>query len=208
MVRSVKVAVGGLLDAQRRPDDEVLETVMIEAEAMINSRPLTYIPLESADEESLTPNHFLLGNSSGVKQMPVMPTDYQATLRNSWKLAQHLSDGIWRRWIQEYLPVISRRSKWFDEVKEIAEGDLVLVVDGAVRNQWIRGRVEKIVRGKDRRVRQAWVQTANGTLRRPVVKLALLDVEVESKPEAEHEGLRVGGCDDEYPSVRNRQKLP
>ncbi|XP_062533439.1 uncharacterized protein LOC134202468 [Armigeres subalbatus] len=198
MVRSVKVAIGGILEAQRRPDDEVLETVVIEAEAMINSRPLTYIPLESADQESLTPNHFILGSSNGVKQMPVLPTDYQSSLRNGWKLAQHLSDSVWRRWIKEYLPVISRRSKWFEEVKEVAEGDLVLIVDGKIRNQWIRGKVEKVVQGKDGRVRQAWVRTASGILRRPAVKLALLDVVKGEKPEVDHDGLRVGGCDGDY----------
>ncbi|XP_062713401.1 uncharacterized protein LOC134290309 [Aedes albopictus] len=104
MVGSVKVSIEGILENQRRPDDEILETVVIEAEAMINSRPLTYILLESAEQESLTPNHFLLGSSSGVKQKPVLPTEYHATLRNGWKLAQYLSDGIWRRWIREYLP--------------------------------------------------------------------------------------------------------
>ena len=201
MVRSVKVSIEGILENQRRPDDEILETVVIEAEAMINSRPLTYIPLESAEQESLTPNHFLLGSSSGVKQKPVLPTEYHATLRNGWKLAQYLSDGIWRRWIREYLPVISRRSKWFEEVKEVAEGDLVLIVDGAVRNQWIRGIIEKVVQGRDGRVRQAWVRTANGLLRRPAVKLALLDVVDGGKPEADNDqdSLRVGGCDDEHP---------
>ncbi|XP_062713760.1 uncharacterized protein LOC134290608 [Aedes albopictus] len=206
MVRSVKVAIGDLLNAQRRPDDEVLETVMVEAEAMINSRPLTYIPLESADEESLTPNHFILGSSSGVKQMPVMPTDYQATLRSGWKLAQHLSDILWRRWIMEYLPVISRRSKWFDEVKEVEVGDLVLIVDGAMRNQWIRGRVDKVVAGQDGKVRQVWVRTGSGVLRRPVVKVAVLDVVDSGKPEVSHNGLRVGECDDEYPSASYHQE--
>ncbi|XP_062710837.1 uncharacterized protein LOC134288917 [Aedes albopictus] len=90
MVRSVKVALGGILEAQRRPDDEILETVVIEAEVMINSRPLTYIPLESDAQEFLTPNHFLLGSSTGVKQQTVLPTDYQATLLNGWKFVQHL----------------------------------------------------------------------------------------------------------------------
>ncbi|XP_058444670.1 uncharacterized protein LOC131426176 [Malaya genurostris] len=49
LVRSVKVAMEGLLDARRKPDDESLETILLETEAMINTRPLTYIPLESAD---------------------------------------------------------------------------------------------------------------------------------------------------------------
>ncbi|XP_055643357.1 uncharacterized protein LOC129779730 [Toxorhynchites rutilus septentrionalis] len=205
MVKSVKAALGTILDAERRPDDEVLETVIVEAEAMVNTRPLTYIPLESANQEALTPNHFLLGSSSGVKQLSAMPVDPRATLRSGWKLAQHLSDGIWRRWIKEYLPVISRRSKWFDEVKNIAEGDLVLIVEGTIRNQWIRGKVDKVVRGKDGRVRQAWVQTSKGVIRRPVVKLALLDVVNEGKPETD--GLRAGECDVEYPSATTVEQL-
>ncbi|XP_055527219.1 uncharacterized protein LOC129719835 [Wyeomyia smithii] len=183
MVRSVKTAIGTILEAQRRPDDEILETVIIEAEAMINTRPLTYIPLQSADQEALTPNHFLLGSSDGVKQHTVMPTNYRTTLNSGWKLAQHLSDGIWKRWIKEYLPIISRRSKWFEDVKEIEVGDLVLIVDSTVRNQWIRGKVIKVVKGKDGRIRQALVLTTNGIVRRPVVKLALLDVVREGKPE-------------------------
>ncbi|XP_053691312.1 uncharacterized protein LOC128739837 [Sabethes cyaneus] len=202
MVRSMKTAIGTILDAQRRPDDEVLETVIIEAEAMVNTRPLTYIPIESADQEALTPNHFIFGCSDGVKQVPVLPTDYRTTLNSGWKLAKHLSDGIWKRWIQEYLPVISRRSKWFEDVKEIAEGSLVLIVDGAVRNQWTRGRVVKVIHGKDGRVRQAWVKTTNGVIRRPVVKLALLDVLEVGKPEVEQlNGLQAGECDVEYPSA-------
>ncbi|XP_055644930.1 uncharacterized protein LOC129780567 [Toxorhynchites rutilus septentrionalis] len=194
MVRSVKTAIGAILETQRRPDDEVFMTVMIEAEAMINTRPLTYIPLESADHEALTPNHFLLGSSSGIKQPPTMPMDYRTTLTSGWKLAQYLSDTLWKRWIKEYMPVISRRSKWFEDVREITEGDLVLIVDSTVRNQWIRGKVVKIIQGKDGRVRQAWVQTASGTLRRPVVKLALLDVVDGGKPEVAHKALRVGEC--------------
>lgn len=37
LVRSVKVAVGAITDAPRRPDDETLETIMLEAESMINT---------------------------------------------------------------------------------------------------------------------------------------------------------------------------
>ncbi|XP_065080573.1 uncharacterized protein LOC135703310 [Ochlerotatus camptorhynchus] len=192
MVRSVKAAI--------KPDDETLETVIVEAEAMINTRPLTYIPLESADQESLTPNHFLLGSSSGVKQLAVQLTDYRMTLRSSWKLAQHLADEFWKRWLKEYLPVISRRSKWFEDVKDIQEGDLVFVVDGSTRNQWTRGRVERVAVGADGRIRQAWVRTSRGVVRRPVVKLAMLDVMENGDPRAgDYNGSRAGECDGEKP---------
>uniref|UniRef100_A0A182PWI7 Uncharacterized protein n=1 Tax=Anopheles epiroticus TaxID=199890 RepID=A0A182PWI7_9DIPT len=50
-------------------DDEGLLTLLGEAERMLNSRPLTYIPLDSEESEALTPNHCLLGNSCGSKPL-------------------------------------------------------------------------------------------------------------------------------------------
>ncbi|XP_055527534.1 uncharacterized protein LOC129720124 [Wyeomyia smithii] len=182
----------------RKPDDETLETIMLEAEAMINTRPLTYIPLESADQESLTPNHFLLGSSSGIKQLPVNPVDCRGTLRNSWKLVQFINDQLWRRWIKEYVPVITRRCKWFKDVREIKVGDLVLVVDENIRNKWMRGRVVEVLLGKDGRVRQAVVKTISGLFRRAVTSLALLDVvddsETEPTDNSDDHGSRAGEC--------------
>ena len=85
LVRSVKTAISTVIDTPRKPDDETLETILLEAETMINARPLTYIPLESADEEALTTNHFLLGNSNGTKQILSPEVEQKTTLRNSWK---------------------------------------------------------------------------------------------------------------------------
>lgn len=182
LVRSVKNAICTIIDAPRRPTDEVLETILFDAEAMINSRPLTYIPLETADEESLTPNHFLLGSSSGIKQPPSEIQNPHINLRSCWNLVQHMTNTIWKRWIKEYLPVITRRCKWFDEVREIQEQDLVLIVEPSIKNRYIRGRVEKVFPGRDGRVRQALVRTATGVYKRPAVKLALLDLGQHGKP--------------------------
>ncbi|XP_055523209.1 uncharacterized protein LOC129717358 [Wyeomyia smithii] len=65
MVKSVKVAMKAVSDSTRHPSDEVLETIMLEAEAIVNSRPLTYVSLEAEDDEALTPNHFLLYGRTG-----------------------------------------------------------------------------------------------------------------------------------------------
>ncbi|XP_055622986.1 uncharacterized protein LOC129766479 [Toxorhynchites rutilus septentrionalis] len=180
MVRSVKSAMG-VLNQSRAPSEEVFMTVLCEAESMVNSRPLTYMPLEDCNQEALTPNHFILLSSSGVKQSEKLPTKESDGLRSVWKFCQYLLDQFWRRWIREYLPTITRRTKWHDNVKPINEGCLVLIVDGAVRNRWIRGKVVNVIHGKDGIVRQADVQTANGILRRPAVKLAVLDVLQNSK---------------------------
>ncbi|XP_058456720.1 uncharacterized protein LOC131434090 [Malaya genurostris] len=126
MVRSVKAAMQTISEHPRYPNDEVLETVMLGAEAIVNSRPLTYIPLENADQEALTPNHFLLYGPSGIGQptTPLMSSGH--ALRDSWKLAQNLVDMFWKRWVREYLPMLTRRTKWFEYVQPLEPGNLVM----------------------------------------------------------------------------------
>ncbi|XP_074041812.1 uncharacterized protein [Leptinotarsa decemlineata] len=43
---------------ERHPKEEVLITLIAEAEDIINSRPLSYISNDPLETESLTPNHF------------------------------------------------------------------------------------------------------------------------------------------------------
>lgn len=51
----------------RHPTDELLRCVLMECESIVNSRPLTFVPIDTEADEALTPNHFLLGTSSGIK---------------------------------------------------------------------------------------------------------------------------------------------
>lgn len=183
MVRSVKTAMRAIETSKRNPNDETLATVVIKAEGIVNSRPLTYVPLESADQEALTPNHFLLYGAQGVTQPSSGFVDECTTLRDSWKLAKHLVDEFWRRWVREYLPVLTKRSKWFEPAQPLKPGDLVLLVGDGARNEWIRGKIVEVFPGKDGQVRCAKVQTSKGSIvKRPAVKLALLDVESSESP--------------------------
>ncbi|XP_055588874.1 uncharacterized protein LOC129741190 [Uranotaenia lowii] len=177
MVRSVKAALGSI-PTERKLDDESLSTVLAEAEHMVNSRPLTFIPLETENDESLTPNHFLLMSSQGVRQGMKKPVEQAVAFKRSWDTIQYVLQCFWRRWIVEYLPTITRRTKWFEEVRPIKEGELVVIVDEGVRNRWIRGKVLKTHLGKDGIARAADLQTNKGILTRPFTKIALLDVGV------------------------------
>ncbi|XP_058814579.1 uncharacterized protein LOC131678438 [Topomyia yanbarensis] len=175
MVRSVKTALG-FLPNERKLDEESLVTLLTEAEHIVNSRPLTFVPLENADQESLCPNHFLIMSSTGVRQPIKDPVDERAALRGSWNMIQHILDKFWHRWIKEYLPTITRRTKWFHSIQPIREGELVMIADEKIRNRWLRGRVVRTYPGSDGTVRRADVLTASGILQRPAVKLAVLDV--------------------------------
>ncbi|XP_073843555.1 uncharacterized protein [Musca autumnalis] len=160
------------------PREHTLHSFLIEAENIVNSRPLTHLPVGPDEEEPLTPNHFLLGHPN----MPETPAgtivDKPAVLKKQWRISRQLRDHFWKRWIAEYLPTLTRRAKWCQYTKPVSPGDLVLICDPDVsRREWRRGRVQEVYLGKDGVVRQADIATSTGVLKRPVSKLAVLDIE-------------------------------
>ncbi|KXJ42085.1 hypothetical protein RP20_CCG000905 [Aedes albopictus] len=192
LVRSVKEAFRALDDG-RKLTDEILKTVVAEAEEMINSRPLTYMP-DSSEDSALTPNHFLRGTVKESDTMFQDQTDMAGALRDTYQRSQFLAEEIWKRWCKEYLPTINQRTKWYTEQKPIRIGDLVFIVDGNNRKTWIRGIVEDVHAGTDGRIRRADVRTAKGVFRRAVANLARMEISDgksgNSEPEAPE--LRAG----------------
>ncbi|XP_055915434.1 uncharacterized protein LOC129948452 [Eupeodes corollae] len=181
MVQCVKKVLRHTLK-EVSPREYTLQCLMIEAENVVNSRPLTHLPISVDQEEPLTPNHFLLGTAN-TAQTPSGSEPFQKlrTLRKQWRIARQLRDRFWKRWISEYLPTLTRRSKWCQVTEPLKEGDLVFICDRDMpRRQWCRGRVERVYQGVDGVVRRADVRTKSGVLRRPVSKLAVLKVERES----------------------------
>lgn len=176
LVRSVKAALSELDDGKKLTD-EILLTTIIEAEDLVNSRPLTYLPLDSGSETALTPNQFLRGMVTAVQEQPIGQIDDAEALRDNYKRSQRLADLLWKRWLSEYLPTLNQRTKWHAETEPLVEGDVVYVTDENQRKSWIRGIVMQVFKGKDGRIRQALVRTTRGLLKRPVTKLAVLEIQ-------------------------------
>lgn len=174
MVKSVKTTLLVVLREQA-PREEILQTLFAEVENIVNSHPLTHVSTDHNDMESLTPNHFLLG-MSGNMPIPGMFDDSDLILRKQWRKSQRFADQFWKRWVREYLPVLTRRTKWHQQTKPIQIGNLVLVADGNLpRNCWPRGIVTSVFPGTDGIVRTVEVRTAtHGKLKRPVVKICAL----------------------------------
>ena len=40
-----------------------------------------------------------------------------------------MANHFWKRWLREYVPSLTERRKWQREVRNLATGDLALVVD-------------------------------------------------------------------------------
>ncbi|XP_058816815.1 uncharacterized protein LOC131680111 [Topomyia yanbarensis] len=178
MVQSVKKVLNQM-KLPRNPTDEVLRNTLLEIANVINSRPLTYIPIDDENSHALTPNHFLINSSSGCKPLTIFD-DSPAALTNNWKTSQIYANHFWRRWVREYLPTICRRTKWHQPTRQIRVGHVVIIVDPTLpRNVWPKGRVVAI-RNKDDQVRSATVQTSMGVYERPAVKFVVLHVGVTS----------------------------
>lgn len=66
LIRSVKSAMDELMPT-RTPKEDMLRNVFKQIQNVINSRPLTYVPLDGAEDKALTPNHFIKLSSNGQK---------------------------------------------------------------------------------------------------------------------------------------------
>lgn len=182
LVRSVKTSLAVTLKNRRPPSDELLHTVLIEVENVVNSRPLTELPLTCAGDEVITPNHLLIGRSSADAPIGQF-TDSDLILRKQWRAAQRLADVFWSTWVRTYLPTLTLRPKWHKLGRKLSIGDVVLVADAnEPRNSWPKGIIEAVYPGADGIVRVVDVRTTTGINRRPTHKICLL-VTAESPSE-------------------------
>lgn len=174
MIQSVKRALEVIMDQRRLYSDHELLSILIEAEAIVNSHPLTHTPISTAESPPLKPNDFLLGRAN----QPILPATGDHSAQLSIKRVKAVANQIAKRWTREYLPVLMKRCKWLNDVKPLAQRDVVLIVDfSKPRPQWLRGRVERLFPGPDGRTRVADIKLTDGTIKNiGVAYLARLDI--------------------------------
>ena len=174
-IRTTRRVLTGLSREQQLSDDN-LQTLMTTCEGIINNRPLTAASSDPNDLEALTPNHLLMLRPAAITPGPTYDAD---ALRKTWRQVQHLTELFWERWTREYLPLLRTRTKWQEPRRNVAVGDVVMIMDHPLpRDQWKLGRVEEIKPGDDGRVRVVRLRTQGGELTRPVSKLCLLEAAV------------------------------
>ena len=73
--------------------------------------------------------------------------------------------------------MLQTRQKWSQPQRNFKVDDLVLLVDDTLpRGQWSMGLVTAVYPDQDGNVRQVEVKVGNRFLRRPIVKLCLLEM--------------------------------
>ncbi|KAK7930869.1 hypothetical protein WMY93_007264 [Mugilogobius chulae] len=172
-VRAIKTALRVILGAQT-VTEEVLRTVLIEVEEILNSRPLGYLSASPSDPEPVTPNLLLMGRlEAALPQVVYADTQLFGTKR--WRYSQVLADQFWVSFIKRYLPTLQSRQKWQLDQPNLTVNTVVMVVDSLLpRASWPVGIVSKLLPSSDGRVRVAEVKIKEKTYLRPVTKLVPL----------------------------------
>ena len=172
-IRMVRKVLTSVLHLQTL-DDDGLHTVLCEVESILNGRPLTKLSDDPNDLEPLTPNHILLMKGKPVMSPGLFNKD-DVYVKRRWQQVQYIADLFWKRWVQEYLPLLQERQKWNQKRRNFIPGDIVVVMDSAApRGSWLLGRILETFPDKKGLVRSVRLQTKTNILERPVSKLCLL----------------------------------
>nr|CAH7768789.1 unnamed protein product [Callosobruchus chinensis] len=156
---------------------EQFYTILVQVEAILNSRPISPLSESVEDLNPLTPSHFLVGRPL----MAVPDADVSTVPVNRLSLYQHIQQlvqHIWSRWSKEYVSELQVRTKWKVNQHSLQKGVLVLKKDDQQPPlRWKLGRVEEIHPGKDGIVRVATLRTHEGLIRRSCSRICPLPVE-------------------------------
>ncbi|XP_018396134.1 PREDICTED: uncharacterized protein LOC108774501 [Cyphomyrmex costatus] len=157
---------------------EELETLLIQIEAILNSRPITPLSSDPRDLRVLIPGHFIIG--SPLTAYPEESIDaIQMNRLSRWQHVQRLKQHFWKRWTREYLHQLQQRSKWKTEESTIKISQMVISIeDNQPPLSWVLGRIQDVHIGDDGIGRVATVYTTKGTYKRPITRLCLLPIEL------------------------------
>jgi len=203
LTRSTKQCLRKMVGQAHFTHDELL-TAVVEIEAILNARPLSYVSTEDI-EEPLTPSHLIYGDR--LLSLPdhlthccaLYDEDFEIAPTQASKRVKHLNNVLnhfWRRWRQEYLLELRechRYSRGRESTTTVEVGDIVLLYDDALpRSFWKLARVQKLITGRDGKTRGAIVKVpaksgGTTTLRRPVQLFYPLEIKCKEQYEQRRE---------------------
>ena len=168
-----------------------LQTIVVEIEAILNDRPITYTSTDLNDPEPLCPSHLLYGRRIVTLPYPQVNTeditdpDYTTAsapiIREAFTHQAHIIQHFQGRWKQEYLTALREfyKVRGTCAPQTIKVGDVVLIHDDLPRGSWKMAVIKRLIDGHDGYVRAAEVRTKNGQTNRPISKLYPLEISTD-----------------------------
>ena len=136
MVKVVKTSLHKVIGKSRLSYED-LETVLIQIESIVNSRPLTFITTEEVCEP-LTPSYLIYGERliSAINNEYIDDTAFDISSEqcsNRVKYIQKLFDHYWSRFRKEYLQELSEQQRYnqrkFKTDESLLLDDVVIIKD-------------------------------------------------------------------------------
>lgn len=149
-------------------------TLLVEIEAVVNSRPMHPLSNDPDDMTPLTPSHFLIGRA--MESVPDKNyTQYSINRLSHFQRIQQMKGHFWTRWSREYISELQKRQKWTTHQGELHQNDLVVLKEENLSPlKWLLGRIIETHPGKDGIVRVATIKTKHGTIQRSFSKICPL----------------------------------
>ena len=185
---------------------EEMNTVLCDCEAVMNSRPLTYMTEESTETMAITPDMFIRDvKEAGVPDLDqISKTNFAKRIR----YRQSLKEELRRRFRIQYLGLLSRRTKCKNSFTQVAVGDVVLVGNDTQRRlDWPLAIVKEVFPGKDGHTRVVRLKTEKGELIRPIQRLIPLEVGHHAERASRvRESIKASPQDGESPESAQQEK--
>ncbi|VDL70785.1 unnamed protein product [Nippostrongylus brasiliensis] len=233
LIGSVKQALYKTL-GRHIPTKEELLTLVIEVEAMLNTRPLVHVEAEDLQQQVLRRIDLLqkdfevappLDAGNELEDDPdfCMPGEQVKSLTKRQLIAAiesagRITDQFWHLWQTQYLTAL--REKHQSEVKtkrgarkQPKVGQLVLIVDAMQpRHTWKMGRIEDLKRGSEGSAREALVVLpSRKKIKRPLNLLVPLELESIACEEPEnqvHPSGNTPATEEDEPEHVNEPAIP
>uniref|UniRef100_A0A7I5ED04 CCHC-type domain-containing protein n=1 Tax=Haemonchus contortus TaxID=6289 RepID=A0A7I5ED04_HAECO len=201
LIKSIKHAIYKVLRGANRRSFDNICTFVIEVEACLNSRPLTYQGEIQETISSIRPIDFILRDITLT--LPVRehataeecdpdysppngtrPLQYQRQVKEALHSSDQEAERFWNIWQQQYLLALREthraqlsNRRQGNEHPQI--GDVVLVCDPVLpRNEWRMGRITELKHSHDGEVREAELLTSTKRkIRRPINLLIPLEIQ-------------------------------
>lgn len=107
--------------------EEVLHTILVEMEGILNPKPIRYASSDMADTDPITPK----SPSHGAARC----------FFSTGCTSQILAHRFWSCFIKNYLPNLQVRNKWQKDTQTLKEGTVVLIMDPQLpRGLWSCGK--------------------------------------------------------------------
>lgn len=177
LIRNVKDSLKNVMGKELLGEEQ-FRTLLVEASAIVNSRPLAEVSDDPSDPIPVTPAMLLHGYDVMTRPFPThseikSPKD----LGINWKRRLQFQGNLMSRFCKDYLQSLRQRQKWHNPKEDLKVGQIVLIdTPNKKRVLWPMARVTEAFPGRDGRVRSVMLKTEKGSFRRPVQKVVPLEI--------------------------------